>query len=159
MTDSTPYTIVVGVDGSPDSKLALHWAADEARLRSGQLRLVTAWNKPPLEWYPEVLETAVGGLAVAPAPEEDAGKLNAEALKFAADNGAAATGQVVHNHSPAAAIVEAAKEADLIVVGARGYGGFEGLHLGAVSHQVVNHARCPVLIFRPKSTRDSGHSG
>ncbi|MBO0895180.1 universal stress protein [Arthrobacter sunyaminii] len=151
MTDSSSFTIVVGVDGSPDSRLALEWAADEARLRNGRLQLITAWSKPPLAWYPEVLETAAGGIAVAPAPEEDAGKLNAEALKFAADKGAAATGRVVHNHSPAAAIVDAAREADLIVVGARGYGGFEGLHLGAVSHQVVNHAHCPVLIFRPKA--------
>lgn len=152
MTDSSPFTIVVGVDGSPDSQLALQWAVEEVRLRKGQLHLITVWNKSPLEWYPEVLETAVGGLAVAPAPEEDAGKLNAQALQFAQDQGAAAQGQVVHNRSSAAAILESAKEADLVAVGARGYGGFEGLHLGAVSHQVVNHARCPVLIFRPKSS-------
>ena len=155
MTDSSPFTIVVGVDGSPDAKLALHWAADEARLRNGRLQLITVWSKPAFAWYPEVLETAVGGLAVAPAPEEDAGKLNAQALEFAADKGASATGQVVHNSSPASAIVDAAREADLVVVGARGYGGVEGLHLGAVSHQVVNHARCPVLIFRPKPSAAS----
>ncbi len=154
MTANSSYTIVVGVDGSPDSKLALHWAAEEARLRNGRLHLITAWSKPPFEWYPAVWETAVGGIAVEPAPEEDAGKLNAQALKYAADQGAAATGQVVHNHSPAAAILDAAKEADLVVVGARGYGGFEGLHLGAVSHQVINHARCPVLIFRPKPSQN-----
>ncbi|WAP53390.1 universal stress protein [Arthrobacter sp. ATA002] len=56
----------------------------------------------------------------------------------------------MHAHSPATAILNGALEADLVVVGARGYGGFEGLHLGSVAHQVVNHARCPVAVFRPR---------
>ena len=153
MTSGSSFTIVVGIDGSPDAQLALSWAVDEARQRNGRLRLIIVWNKPALAWFPSVLETAAGGLAVVASPEEDAEKLYAKALKFAADAGVSATGQVVHHHSAASVIIKAAPEADLVVVGSRGQGGFHGLHLGSVSSQVVNHAPCPVLIIRPKTSK------
>ena len=150
MTRDSSFTIVVGVDGSKDSQSALDWAVDEARHRSGRLRLVTAWARQPLAWFPAVLETAAGGIAVADSPEEDAGALQAKALKSVADRGVAASGQLVHSHSPASAILDAAREADLVVIGSRGHGGFSGLHLGSVATQVLNHAPGPVLIVRSK---------
>ena len=157
MTSNSSFTIVVGVDGSEDSQAALDWAVDEARHRDGQLRLITVWTRQPMEWFPAVLETAAGGIAIADSPEEDAAALNAKALKSIADKGVAATGQVIHSHSPASAILDAAKEADLVVIGSRGHG---GLHLGAVSTQVVNHALGPVLVVRPKGLlkRDRGQT-
>ena len=150
MTSNSTFSIVVGVDGSADSQLALDWAVDEARQRNGQIHLVTAWNKSSLAWFPAVLETAAGGLAVQDSPQDDAGVLHAKAMKFVTDAGVPATGQVVREHSPSAVILKAAKDADLVVVGSRGHGGFLGLHLGSVSTQVVNHAPCPVLVIRPK---------
>jgi nucleotide-binding universal stress UspA family protein len=63
-----------------------------------------------------------------------------------------ATGKVVENESPASAILDAAEDADPVVVGSRGHGGFPGLHLGSVTTQVINHAPCPVLVVRPKAT-------
>jgi len=152
MTSNSAFTIVVGFDGSDHSQTALSWAMDEARQRDGQLRLVTAWNKAPMAWYPAVLETAAGEIVAEESPEQIAGTIQAEALKSAADEGVTATGQVVHSESPASAIIDAAQNADLVVVGSRGHGGFPGLHLGSVTTQVINHAPCPVLVVRPKAT-------
>lgn len=151
MTSSGSFMIIVGFDGSEHSQAALTWAVDEARQRNGQLSLITAWNKPPLAWYPAVLETAAGQIAAEEPPEEEARTLQLAALKSAEDRGVTATGQLVNTHSPASAILDAAKDADLIVVGSRGHGGFPGLHLGSVSTQVANHAHCPVLVVHTKA--------
>lgn len=159
MTSNSPFTIVVGVDGSEDSQSALDWAVDEARHRNGRLRLITVWAKQPMAWYPAVLETAAGGIAVVKSPEEDAAALQAQALKSVAETGVAASGTLIHSHSPASAILDAAQEADLVVVGSRGHGGFSGLRLGSVSHQVVNHAAVPVLVVPSKPrARDRGQA-
>ena len=159
MTSNSTFTIVVGIDGSADSQAALNWAADEALQRSGRLRLVTAWTKQPMAWFPAVLETAAGGLAVQGSPEEDADALQAKALQFAKERGVAVSGQVVHTHSAASAILDAAKDADLIVIGSRGHGGFPGLHLGSVSTQILNHAPGPVLVVRPKAPHTAAGTG
>ncbi|MET3721203.1 nucleotide-binding universal stress UspA family protein [Arthrobacter sp. UYEF21] len=59
-------------------------------------------------------------------------------------------GKVVRD-SPAIALLDAAKDADLLIVGSRGHGGFAGLLIGSISGQVSHHAPCPVLIVRPRS--------
>lgn len=150
MTSTDSFLIVVGFDGSKHSRAALDWAMDEARNRRGQLRLITAWDKPQLAWYPAVLETAAGEIVKEESPEQAARTLQAEALQSASDGGVTAIGQIVETHSPASAILDAAKEADLVIVGSRGHGGFPGLHLGSVSTQVLNHAQCPVLVVHSK---------
>ncbi len=154
MTSNSSFMIVVGFDGSEHSQWALSWAMDEARQRNGRLRLITAWSKPPMAWYPALLETAAGELAAEESPEQSAAALQADALKSLADQGVAATGQVVHSDSPAAAILESAKDADLVIVGGRGHGGFPGLRLGSVSTQVVNHAPCSVLVVNAGPGQD-----
>ncbi|MBP1137347.1 nucleotide-binding universal stress UspA family protein [Arthrobacter sp. PvP023] len=151
MASTGSFLIVVGFDGSEYSQAALDWAMDEARQRNGHLRLVTAWHKPPMAWYPTVLETAAGEIAAEDSPEQVARTRQGEALKSAADGGVTAAGELVDTPSPASAILEAAKDADLIVVGSRGHGGFPGLHLGSVSTQVVTHAQCPVLVVHRKA--------
>jgi nucleotide-binding universal stress UspA family protein len=152
MTGNSSFVIVVGFDGSESSQNALNWAMDEARQRNGELRLITVWNKPPMAWYPAVLETAAGEIAAEESPQSIAETLQADALKTAAAEGLAATGQLVHGDSPAAALLDAARHADLVVVGSRGHGGFPGLHLGSVSSQVVSHATCPVLVVRSRTS-------
>ncbi|HSO89963.1 MAG TPA: universal stress protein [Arthrobacter sp.] len=152
MTSTGSFVIVVGFDGSKNSQNALRWAMDEARQRNGQIRLVTAWSKPALSWFPAVLETAAGEIVTEDSPQQIAETVQADALKTAESGGVAATGQVVHSDSAASAIIDAAKEADLVVVGARGHGGFTGLHLGSAATQIITHAPCPVLVVRPKAS-------
>lgn len=152
MPDTGSFVIVVGFDGSDSAQNALRWALDEAEQRKGEIRLVTAWSKPAMSWYPALLETAAGEIVAEDSPEQVAETLQAEALKIASSRGATATGNVVHTDSPASAILNAAKDADLVIIGSRGHGGFPGLHLGSVSHQVISHAPCPVLVVRPKAS-------
>jgi nucleotide-binding universal stress UspA family protein len=147
MTNSDPFVIVVGFDGSKQSRGALEWAIDEARYRDAELRILTVWSKAPMSWYPALLETAAGEVVAEPSPEQQAEALCAEAVKAA--EGVNVVTRTVHSDSAASAILDAAREAHLVVVGARGHGGFAGLHIGSVSTQVAGHSPCPVLVVRP----------
>ena len=144
MTSSDTFLIVVGVDGSEQSLAALNWAIAEARLRKGQVRLITAWYYPPMA-------STVGDGVIDDSFRQTAELVKVDALKAVADAGVDVTGEVVEN-SPATALLEAARDADLLVVGSRGHGGFAGLLLGSVSAQVIHHAPCPVLVVRPKAS-------
>ena len=136
--------IVVGVDGSEHARAALRWAIDEAKLRDATLVLVHAWHTSyvgatPLTAY--ALDTRL--------IEEEAGRLLDHAAAEASGGGLAPTleRRLVHGGA-ARAILDEAGHADLVVVGARGLGGFAGLLLGSVSQQVAHHAPCPVVIAR-----------
>jgi nucleotide-binding universal stress UspA family protein len=144
-----PFVIVVGFDGSKQSRDALEWAIEESRHRAAELRVVTVWSKKHLSWYPAMLETAAGEIVAEESPEQQASALSAEAAQAAA--GVNVVPQAIENDSAASAILEVAQGADLVVVGSRGHGGFAGLHIGSVSTQIASHAPCPVLVVRPKS--------
>jgi nucleotide-binding universal stress UspA family protein len=136
--------IVVGVDGSDESKEALRWAIDEARLRDASVRVVYAW------WAQPVL---VPGSPVIAADWEllrrSAEEFVEEFVDRAVDEPTDVEVAVVATHgTPADVLVRASKDADLLVVGSRGHGGFAGLLLGSVSQQCVHHATCPVVIVR-----------
>lgn len=142
------FRVVAGVDGSELSPLVLEWAFGEARLRRGQVRVVTAWAFPPV---------TVGMEGLIREPDifpQVARRLQKEALKRADSEGVQVTGDVIQGNS-AAVLLQAAEDADLLVVGSRGLGGFTGLLLGSVSGQVLHHAPCPVLVVRAQ-TRASG---
>ncbi|MDJ0324749.1 universal stress protein [Cryobacterium sp. PH31-AA6] len=141
MNSSTPFVIVVGVDGSAQSQAALKWAITEAQLRQAQIRLVTAWSYPPMA-------SAVADGVFDDAFRKASARTLAEAVDAVTDAGVDVTGNVVEN-TPAAALLDAANDADLLVVGSRGHGGFTGLLLGSVSTHLAHHAPCPVLIVRP----------
>jgi nucleotide-binding universal stress UspA family protein len=143
--------IVVGVDGSEPSRLAMDWAWDEALLTGAELDLVHAWIYP----------YSVGHRVTVTEPIElvrlDAARLlDDEAAALAARKIPA--GSPVGKHpsihamlregSPAEELLSEAKDADLLVVGSRGRGGFLSLMLGSVAHQVSSHARCPVVVVR-----------
>lgn len=138
--------IAVGVDGSEGAAAALRWAAAEARLRGSQLRVVHAWHVPTIAY--------AGSNFVPPVSfEDDLGQAAQTGLAKWLDaagpelEGIEVERRVIEGH-PAAVLIEAAADADLIVVGSRGLGGFSEMLLGSVSHQVAQRAHCPVVIFR-----------
>lgn len=152
MTNVDPFVIVVGFDGSKQSHAALEWAIEECRFRDAELRVVTVWNKAPMSWYPALLETAAGEIVAEESPQQQAEAISAAAAQAAdAADAVNVVTRTVQNDSAASAILAAAQEADLVVIGARGHGGFAGLHIGSVSSQVANHCPCPVLVVRPKA--------
>ena len=163
--------IVVGVDASPGALRALAWAADEARLRLASLQVVHAYQAQALSaplYFPS--REALPGRAIAAGespPEEEMSETLEQRAEFQEavrrqaedlleglldEMGESVEGidgqrTVVEDRSPAEALVELSADADLLVVGSRGRGGFSSLLLGSVSHAVVLHARCPVVVI------------
>jgi nucleotide-binding universal stress UspA family protein len=134
--------VVVGVDGSACGQEALRWAQQYVADVGGQLTAVMAWHYP-------ALTTAGGGVAPhTPDPERHARTVLAEAVEKAAVDGAADIEQVVAHGHPAGVLIDRSQDADLLVVGTRGHGGFTGMLLGSVSTHCVQHARCPVVVVR-----------
>ena len=153
--------IVVGVDGSAGAAQALEWAVAEAGLRNASLHVVHAWMVPLIDAIPDawVIEAPTMG----PTDEEVYEHLSAAARKVldeALDQARAlepepeVVGELTEMRA-APALIAAAGDADLLVVGSRGRGGFKGLLLGSVSAQCVHHAPCPVVIV-PGSVREPG---
>jgi nucleotide-binding universal stress UspA family protein len=134
--------IVVGIDGSEQSKAALRWAVEEARLRGVSVRAIYAWSLPPV----------AAGAGVMIATNFEALQRDGERLVDAAVAEVDAEGVEIERASvegsAARVLVEAAQGAELLVVGSRGHGGFVGLLLGSVSQQCAHHASCPVVIVR-----------
>ncbi|HET7139135.1 MAG TPA: universal stress protein [Arthrobacter sp.] len=130
--------IVVGVDGSAPSILALRWAGALAPVLRCRIRAVSCWQ----------FHIAVGTfIPVDWNPEEDARNVCTEAVAKAFDGAPPDGLEMVAVQGPAAKIlVDESRTAQLVVVGSRGHGGFEGLLLGAVSATVAEHAKCPVLV-------------
>ena len=135
-------TIVVGVDGSAGAQEALRFAASEAKLRGDRLRAVIVWHVPTMAYG--------GGFgpAVSPTEFEDNARATLEAALAAVGDEVAGleVEQAVRTGQPALVLVEEAQDADLLVVGSRGHGGFVGLLLGSVSQQCAHHASCPVVV-------------
>ncbi len=144
--------IVVGVDGSEHSAAALRWAAREAELHGGKLTAVLVWDLFN-QRHPD------GSKRFDPAYDEahaDAALLAAVEAALGPD-AAASVGRRPVCDVPAQGLIEAAKGADLLVVGARGLGGFRGLLLGSVSQQCLHHAPGPIAIVHPP--REGGTDG
>lgn len=133
--------IIVGVDGSDDSMNAYRWALDEAKVRSAEVTAIFAWELPMI---------GIPGAF-------DRDELEAEGMKFLNDqlngqqNGNGVTvHRVVAQGDPSTSLIEACRrtDADMLVLGSRGRGGFGGLLLGSVGQECASHAPCPVLICR-----------
>lgn len=142
--------IVVGIDDSEGARAALRFAYEEARLRQATLRAVHAWQVDYLG--------APGIMGTLPVGEDEAVRSAGETALDKALQEVAGAGGVELEHrlvrgSPAAVLVEESRDADLLVVGSRGLGGFAQLLLGSVSQQCAHHAECPVVIVRPKSEK------
>jgi nucleotide-binding universal stress UspA family protein len=144
MTDAEPTpTVVVGTDGSEGSLVAVRVAAAEARLRNGELVVLCAWHPSAVGSIPAYGVGMPVADTLAELREALGRTLDAEGL--GADGDLVVHPVVVQDHA-ARALIEASADADLVVVGTRGHGGFTGLVLGSVSHQVASHATCPVMV-------------
>lgn len=135
--------VVVGVDGSPTSRAALRLAADIVDRYGASLRAVETWEFTPMAALTGV-ETDLDELQRAAQLRLD--RVVREEL---GDEGAEAVERVALAEAPVPALLREGEEADLLVVGSRGLGGFKGLLVGSVSQQVTTHAPCPVLVVPP----------
>jgi nucleotide-binding universal stress UspA family protein len=137
--------VLVGHDGSECAQEAVQWAAGLASRAGYPLHVLRAW-KITTAPQPATLEA---GYAPPLEDFEKAAREKLEAHVAAAglDPALVVSCHVAHGN-PARALIESAARADLLVVGARGRGGFAGLVLGSVSDQCVRHAPCPVTVVR-----------
>ena len=141
----TSGRIVVGIDGSETARRALQWAVDSGRVHRASVEAVLAWG-----YFTSVGDPFLPA-AFELAPLTDAAHRTIDSFVDSADTSGlpAPVTRTVSSGSAAAAILNAAEGADLVVVGSRGLGGFKGLVLGSVSHQIVHHAKCPVVVVPP----------
>lgn len=138
-----PQRIVVGIDGSEASLVALRWAAGEARLRAARLEVVHAWHPPYVGGYPY---TGIPLFDPDSLEDSAAVTLDKAIAGIHASDLAYPIERIASKGGASAVLLEVSKGADLVVLGSRGLGGFASLLLGSVSHQVVQHAECPVVI-------------
>jgi nucleotide-binding universal stress UspA family protein len=138
-------TIVVGVDGSPDSRKALTWAAAEAADHRAELVVVNVWEHTLL---PPAGSVSVSERYVADPSQATAEELVAVIKEELGEEPRVLVQPRVKQGSPAKVLIEESGGADLLVVGTRGHGGFAGLVLGSVSQHVAAYAQCPVAVVR-----------
>lgn len=138
--------IVVGVDGSESSLDALKWAAQQARMTGSSLEVVATWEYPtsfgwapawPADWDPQSEAT----VALSHVVDKVLGTQRDIEVE-----------QIVRNGKPEPILLEAAQDAELLVVGSRGHGAFAGMLLGSVSEHCAKQATCPVVIVRHRHT-------
>ncbi|AQT70659.1 MULTISPECIES: universal stress protein [Streptomyces] len=133
-------TLVVGVDGSPESRTAADWAAREAVRRDLRVHVVHAWLWQPLA-VPVVQDRAVEARRAREILEETEAELTRRHPTLAL------TAEVVPD-VPVPALLRAAKEAEMLVLGSRGYGAVAGFLLGSYGQQLIAAAECPVVSVR-----------
>lgn len=137
-------TIVVGIDGSEGARAALRWACEiAAKMNDAKVVAVGAWQVP---------FTAASPWATAYEMPID---LTEPTEHMVHDVVSAVVGdryptvavtERVQSGAPATVLLDQARDADMLVVGTRGLGGFKGLLLGSVSHHLSHHAPCPLVI-------------
>jgi nucleotide-binding universal stress UspA family protein len=144
MTAQTHAAVVVGVDGSDHSLLALDYAADEAVRRHRPLRILTGLLWP-------VFVPPMGGVAVFDDVALGVGQRMLDGAVGRARErhaGLDITSEVVLG-APAGVLVGESERASVVVVGNRGHGGFTSLLAGSVATQLATHAHSPVIVVRP----------
>ena len=138
--------IIVGVDGSDNSRRALGWAIREAAQRQLPLEVMTV--------EPDPVRPATGIYWGVHPENSFKPELARKSLQEFADNVASEVGGTVPEITVSVAtgevaeeLIKASRDADLLVVGSRGSGGFTRLLLGSTSSHVTHHAACPVVVI------------
>ena len=142
---STHLGVVVGVDGSPGSKVAVQWAARDAELRNVPLTLVHVLPATAGTW----LESSLVPAWMRGQRERGRQAID-EALKIAGESAQRGSAQIdcaMPSAITVPALVDMSKDADLIVVGCLGTGTLRGRHMGSVSSGLIYHAHCPVAVI------------
>ena len=137
--------IVVGIDDSANAQHVLDWATREAGIQHADLTVMAVVPTMVSQWTGQPLHYPGGEEAVEKARQAAQDMV----AKSASDPGSPQPSSVTvkaFDGYPAQALIDASRDVDLVVVGARGSGGFAALMLGSVSTQVAHHAACPVVI-------------
>jgi len=139
--------IVVGVDFSDGAKAAVRFALAEAKRRGASLRALHAW-----QFYDIGMSGIDGFYPIVGRDFSDVRRtaeaaLEATLAEIASDGHGVEVASAVVEGAAAAVLVVESQDAELLVVGSRGHGGFAGLLLGSVSQQCAHHAACPVVII------------
>ena len=136
--------VLVGYDGSVCGAAAVDWAAAEAARRGASLTVLAVENELVLPAVPPVMPAVVEAMEAASAQIAEEGAERAR--KVARELDVTALGRIAT--SVPGALVEASREAGLLVVGTRGHGEIIGMLLGSVAFAVTAHAACPVVVVR-----------
>ena len=137
--------VVVGIDGSPTSETAVAAAFEEAALRSAPLLAVHSW-------LDAVFQPTAAVMFDRNALQVEEQSVLAERLAGWEQNFPdLEVRRTVVEDRPAHALITASERAQLVVVGTRGRGGVAGLLLGSVSHALLHHAHCPVLVVQSET--------
>ena len=133
------YQVVVGIDGSEDSDAALRWALAEAAAHDGEVTAVFAWQMPFVSNPAAFDRTEL---------EQDAKEFLVNQVSLVAPAPRVPLTSLVAEGDAAEALVMASRDADLLVIGARGRSTFLGVALGGVSLRCSVAARCPVTLVK-----------
>ncbi len=144
-TGAGRWRIVVGVDGSDGSRHALDWARDEALLRGAELHVVHAWSPPaPVSEIAALVEPVDAEVFEKAAHELLTGEVDRLAAR---PEGSPPVEAIGRRGYASTILLEESKDANLLVVGTRGRGGFTGLLLGSVSQQCAQHTELPLAVI------------
>lgn len=132
--------VVVGIDGSTESRAALHWAVGYAQQADAEVHAVAVWHQP--------LQFGADTMSRVPDQqfEDEARAWLAEAMPSGADASAVKVETHVRRGDPATVLLDHALRADLLAMGNRGRSGLAGAMVGSVAMRVAHHARCPVVL-------------
>jgi len=141
--------IIVGVDGSYGAHRALDWAMKHAAAQHAHLTVVTVHEVPVSGWTGNPIILGVDAPELEKTRQAAEDMVSKAAVQLGESRPASVTIHAV-NGFPAEELIQASRDADLLVVGSRGAGGFTRLMMGSVSNQVVHHAHCPVVVVPDK---------
>ena len=139
--------VIVGIDGSAHSARALEWAVTQAALQRAAVTVITVNTVPASPWsgHPVVLAQDP---AVLDRMRQAAEEMTVKVTSQLGEARPASVSVRAVNGFPSKELIDASRDADLLVVGSRGAGGFARLMVGSTSDQVVHHAHCPVVVVR-----------
>jgi nucleotide-binding universal stress UspA family protein len=143
--------IIVGIDGSDHSRRALEWALKEAAIRHTPLTVLVV--QPAIAAYTGGATAYPGDAGLADQARKTAQEETDQALARLGGSGPETVTVQAAIGIPSAVLIAASQDADLVVVGSRGSGGFAQLVLGSVSSQVTHHAHCPVVVIPDEDRR------